>query len=92
MRREPDWDADDWQLARALNGEDAGEPLSLPEPPIVSDELHDADDDSDADAEWFDDDDDEELSDADEDAFDDALRATREPEIDRYWEWRNYRA
>jgi hypothetical protein len=40
MRRAPDWDADDWRLALALNGEHP-DPLSLPEPPIESDELPD---------------------------------------------------
>jgi hypothetical protein len=40
MRRAPDWDDDDWRLALALNGEHP-DPLSLPEPPIESDELPD---------------------------------------------------
>jgi hypothetical protein len=59
MRRQPDWDSDDWALARAFAG-DEPDPLTLPAPRVESDELHesgeepgyDEDDETDDDTEW----------------------------------------
>jgi hypothetical protein len=48
MRRQPDWDEDDWALARAFDGDD----VTLPEPRIDVDELPDHGPEACDDAAW----------------------------------------